>query len=126
MSGDDRSLWQKLLTQVLNYFTAALEATHINVKGSVIKLLTLEQSEEVVQSFSEEEFKQWEARVQNCAESSDWTSLLDPRTTWLPCIPFSTRTLTICYTVISQVQPSPPPASPPCRSGLLDPDTQRK
>ena len=85
-AGDDKSLWQALLSNVLMQLTKELatagkhRVTAMNLRGA----------ENMVKSFNKNEFEQWKVGVRNSVErnDSDWIGLIAHRTPHPPLISF--------------------------------------
>jgi hypothetical protein len=74
--GDDTK-WQHLFSHVLIHLASKLA---VDLKASIVPSQTLDQADEIVKSFSEDEFKEWKDGVQKGVKEGDWTDLIAHRT----------------------------------------------
>jgi hypothetical protein len=81
----DDTEWRQLLPHVLVHLTSRLAET--DVKASFISPRTLPQAKEIVEGFSEDEFKEWKDGLQKGVKTGDWADLIAHRTYFLQQIP---------------------------------------
>lgn len=83
MAKQDASLWHGLISDVVMSLTSALAAT--DAKSSVIMEQTITGAQAVVNSFNEQELREWQIGVRRGVEMNDWTGLITHRTYILDC-----------------------------------------